>query len=244
MLETMPDAPAAPATPASPVINRPVINRPAAPATAPAQSSAQSPVGATIVTRDPVSQAGSGAATGATPDTPPGSPPRARTRVKTTLLGFEHSNGQIADVQSPADGAASGTASQQPAATAQHSGETEATSIAMYPAGWLVIVDGPGLGAGLPVYAGVSQIGRGGDQTVQLNFGDMGISRQHHAAVAYDPEARCFYLGHGGKSNLVRRNDMPVLTTERLENGDEIRISETTLRFLSLCGPDFCWSDT
>ena len=147
------------------------------------------------------------------------------TRVKTTFIGFEPSTRADSDMMS---GEAAESAAEEP--------------LAMFPAGWLVIVSGPGRGAGLPVFAGVSQIGRGDDQTVQLNFGDAGISRSNHAVVAYDPERRQFYLGHGGKSNLVRKNGMPVLATEPLEDGDEIRISETVLRFRPLCGPEFCWS--
>ena len=35
---------------------------------------------------------------------------------------------------------------------------------------------------------------------------------------------------------------MPVLSTEELASGDEIRIGETALKFVSLCGEDFTWS--
>ena len=56
----------------------------------------------------------------------------------------------------------------------------------MFPAGWLVVKDGPGKGASYALTQGVSQIGRGADQTVSLDYGDMAISRQNHAAIAYD----------------------------------------------------------
>ena len=82
----------------------------------------------------------------------------------------------------------------------------------MYPTGWLVIKDRDRVAARpLPVMRGVSQIGRGGDQTIALDFGDMAISRQHHAAIAYDPASHQFHVGHGGKSNLVRLNGKPLL---------------------------------
>ena len=89
---------------------------------------------------------------------------------------------------------------------------------------------------------GVAQIGRGEGQSVRLDFGDNSISRENHAAIAYDPEQRKFYLGHGGKANLVRLNNRPVLSTEELENGNLIRIGETTIRFVALCGSGFDWS--
>jgi pSer/pThr/pTyr-binding forkhead associated (FHA) protein len=78
---------------------------------------------------------------------------------------------------------------------------------------------------------------------VKLDFGDNSISRTNHAVVAYDDEQRKFFLGHGGKANIVRLNGKPVLSTEELAHNDIIRIGETTLRFLALCGPDFDWAD-
>ena len=42
---------------------------------------------------------------------------------------------------------------------------------------------------------------------------------------------------------MVRLNGRPVLSTEELTHGDIIRIGETTLRFVALCGTDFTWDD-
>ena len=78
---------------------------------------------------------------------------------------------------------------------------------------------------------------------MRLDFGDTSISRDNHAVIAFDSEQCRFFMGHGGKANLVRLNDMPVLSTEALEDGDFIRIGETTLKFVALCGPDFTWED-
>jgi hypothetical protein len=112
----------------------------------------------------------------------------------------------------------------------------------MFPTGWLVIKEGPGRGAAFPLTQGVSQIGRGVDQTVALDFGDMAISRQNHAAIAYDPSSHRFHIGHGGKSNLVRLNGKPLLSTEAVGDGDEIQIGETTLLLKVLCTPAFNWA--
>jgi hypothetical protein len=110
-----------------------------------------------------------------------------------------------------------------------------------FPAGWIVVVEGPGRGAYFAVTNSVSSIGRGLDQSICLNFGDASISRNNHAAIAYDAEQNRFFLGHGNKSNIVRRNGQPVLSTEELMDGDAIRIGKTTLRFVALCGPGFTW---
>ncbi|MBY6068933.1 FHA domain-containing protein [Leisingera aquaemixtae] len=143
-------------------------------------------------------------------------------RVKTRLLGF-----------SPAQAPGSDPFSR--------SAEGAAPGYTQFPVGWLAVVQGPGRGAAFTLFSGVSVIGRGEDQTVRLDFGDNSISRDNHAAIAYDPEQKSFYIGHGGKANLVRRNGRPVLSTEELAAGDVIRIGETTLRFVPLCGADFGW---
>ena len=112
---------------------------------------------------------------------------------------------------------------------------------AEFPTGWIVVTEGPGRGACFTLGDGVSQIGRGEDQAIRLDFGDTSISRNNHAAVAFDPETGKFFLGHGGKSNLVRLNNRPVLSTEELASNDRIRIGETVLRFVALCGEEFSW---
>lgn len=143
-------------------------------------------------------------------------------RVKTRLLGFNTSPETGLDPIS----------SQTPAQAAPHS---------RFPVGWLIVISGAGRGSAFTLFSGVSTIGRGEDQIVRLDFGDNAISRENHAAIAYDPTHKGFFIGHGGKANLVRRNDRPVLSTEELSAGDHITIGETVLRFVPFCGPDFSW---
>lgn len=159
-------------------------------------------------------------------------PPRRPTRTKTRVLGFEAQPAAVVPLfEGIAD--ASPVASVTPAA---------GKGYVMFPAGWLVVKAGPGQGASFALTQGVSQIGRGTDQTVALDFGDMAISRQNHAAIAYDPATHQFHIGHGGKSNLVRLNGRPLLATEVATDGDEIQIGETTLVLKVLCTPAFNWS--
>ena len=143
-------------------------------------------------------------------------------RVKTRLLGFGGVDTTLPD----------------PFETTPASNGAQKVS---FPVGWLVIVSGPGRGTGFTLQHGVSLIGRGEDQTVCLDFGDTSISRSSHAMIAYDAEQGGFFLGHGGKANLVRLNGRPVLSTEDLASGSTIRIGETTLRFVAFCGSDFSW---
>lgn len=110
------------------------------------------------------------------------------------------------------------------------------------PVGWLAIVEGPGRGTIFTLGQGLTHIGRGDGMGVRLNFGDGAVSRVNHASIVYDDERQVFFLGQGGKANMVRLNGRPVLTTEELGSGDQIRLGETTLRFIGLCGKDFDWS--
>jgi len=151
------------------------------------------------------------------------SPARSR-RTKTRLIGFEKSDGDVVDLFNDAPKAA-------PAKSVK------------FPVGWIVVSEGPGRGESFPLLAGMSQIGRGDDQAIQLDFGDNSISRSNHAAIVYDPDSKEFLLGHGGKSNIVRLNDKPLISNESLKTGDIIRIGETVLRFVALCGKSFNWTD-
>jgi hypothetical protein len=153
-------------------------------------------------------------------------PGRRVGRVKTRLLGFNRGEPESSD---PFNIIQTDTA--QPV----HG---------KYPVGWLVIVNGPGTGHSFALFSGAAMIGRGEDQTIRLDFGDSSISRQSHAAIAYDDEQNQFFLGHGGKSNIIRRNGRPVLSTDDLHSGDLIRVGETTLRFVALCGKDFQWGNS
>lgn len=159
------------------------------------------------------------------PAIPTKSPSRAR-RTKTRLIGFESTDGVVdlfSDTATP---------------------KAASAKTAKFPVGWVVVVEGPGRGESFSLGQGMSQIGRGEDQAIQLDFGDNAISRTNHAAIVYDAENHSFLLGHGGKSNIVRLNDTPVISNVAVKDGDLIRIGETTLRFTPLCSEAFNWNDT
>jgi predicted component of type VI protein secretion system len=151
------------------------------------------------------------------------SPARSR-RTKTRLIGFEQSDGAVVDLFNDATAAAP-------------------SKSVKFPVCWIVVADGPGRGESFSLLTGMSQIGRGEDQAIQLDFGDNSISRSNHAAIVYDAGSKEFLLGHGGKSNIVRLNDKPVISNENLKTGDIIRIGDTALRFVALCDDTFNWSD-
>ena len=157
-------------------------------------------------------------------DMPPVAPKRRKVNNnKTRLMGFDTSDGHVVDLFS-------------------EDKKTKETTRFQYPVGMVMVTKGPGFGECFAVKTGMSQIGRGEDQAIKLDFGDMAISRENHAAIVYDPEEHSFLLGHGGKSNIVRLNGKPVVSTSDMKDGDEIEIGETRLRFVAICSKDFNWT--
>lgn len=141
---------------------------------------------------------------------------------KTRLMGFDTSDGRVVDLF-------------------DEDKKTVDTGRVQHAVAMVMVAKGPGVGECFAIKSGMSQIGRGEEQAIQLDFGDMAISRENHAAIVYDPKDHTFLLGHGGKSNIVRLNGKPVVTTSDLKNGDEIEIGETRLRFAALCSSEFNW---
>ena len=110
-------------------------------------------------------------------------------------------------------------------------------------AGWLVIVAGKGSGNFVKIGHGQNSIGRGPDSRARLDYGDNHISRSRHAVITYDALGRMFYVQQGDGKNLTYLDGKPVLTPTVLENGSEITMGQTRLRFVALCGPDFSWPE-
>lgn len=153
---------------------------------------------------------------------PVGAPRKRRNRTR--LLGVENSDGKIVDLFSS-------------------SAEAPAPVSTKFPVGWIIVLDGPGRGECFTLQSGKSTIGRGDDQTIQLDFGDDAISRSEHAAIVFDPEEFRFHLGQGGKSNTVYLNGSPVTSNVFLKHMDRIILGETTVQLIGLCNKYFNWAE-
>lgn len=190
----------------------------------------------------PASPAPAPAPDAAPPPEEASSPPSPAGTVigRTRLMGSIGSTPASADPNKAGQGAAATMKVDSPGKTQYIRAESVQTEPV---AGWVVVVKGPGRGGSRAVFVGMNSVGRDADQRVSLSFGDESISREEHAFITYDDEQRRFYLQHGGKSNLVRLGDQPVLMPTELKANDLIRIGKTTLRFVPCCGPDFSWSD-
>jgi hypothetical protein len=109
--------------------------------------------------------------------------------------------------------------------------------------GFLAVISGPGRGSVSMLRYGKNSIGRDVSQAIALDYGDSRISRENHCTVTYDPVTRKFYLQQGEGSQLTYLEGQPVLVPEQLAAGNEIRIGDTVLRFVPLCGKDFDWTE-
>nr|UOP05086.1 hypothetical protein LVJ77_01985 [Conchiformibius kuhniae] len=79
-----------------------------------------------------------------------------------------------------------------------------------------------------------------------MDFGansDPHVSRDTHAAVVYDHHAREFFVERGHSRNLPLLNGATVRGEPVLQPYDVLRVGQTDLLFLPLCGKTFAWQD-
>jgi hypothetical protein len=106
--------------------------------------------------------------------------------------------------------------------------------------GWLVCTDGPDEGRDYQLRSGRNAIGRSRQMEVCV-AGDDTISRENHAALAYDQKANEFTLIPGEGRELVYLNGEALYQPSTLQHHDEIEMGETILRFVPLCDEEFEW---
>lgn len=106
--------------------------------------------------------------------------------------------------------------------------------------GWLVCVAGPEVGRDWRLVGGRNAIGRGEGMAVRLAT-DMGVSRDRHAVVSFDPRRRAFTLAPGGGTALVYCNGHEVAVPVTLSPYDRIEVGASTLVFVPLVGEHFAW---
>lgn len=130
--------------------------------------------------------------------------------------------------------------------TAEAAGATPAAALARDPlanpvVGWLAIVAGPGRGVVLPLGYGVNDIGRGTGARIHLDYGDATLASGNQAAIIYTARSRRFYLQSIAAE--IWLDGQPVRETMELSGGEVLRLGQTRLRFVPLCGPGFDWHE-
>lgn len=111
------------------------------------------------------------------------------------------------------------------------------------PAGWLVVIDGPGIGSTLTIQAHNNVCGRSSKNDIRVDFGDNEISRQDHVRFAYNPVKRQFRI-LPGQGRITLHKGEPLEMPQTLERGDVVQIGRTKLRFAPFCDADFDWDET
>ncbi len=106
--------------------------------------------------------------------------------------------------------------------------------------GWLVCVEGGDRGRDFRLRTAKNFIGRAPGMDVCL-IRDDSVSREKHAAVAFEPEEGKFWLLPGDAQGLVYLNGKVVHTPVELASEDKIKVGQTTLMLVPLCGDKFRW---
>jgi hypothetical protein len=110
--------------------------------------------------------------------------------------------------------------------------------------GWLVIVDGPGLGSFRIIIEGNNSIGWAPNQHIRLDFGDDSISAEEQAFIRYDSVDRKFlFVPNLTKTNVVWVNDDKPTSAIELKAMDIITMGRTRVVFVPFCGNEFDWSE-
>ena len=105
--------------------------------------------------------------------------------------------------------------------------------------GWLVCIEGPCRGQDFRLHGGYNYIGRSvGDVCIS---GDLQISNERHAVVAYYGKNRTFYVGPADGKNIIEVNDAPVINATSLQSYDVITLGSTQLLFVPLCCEKCGW---
>jgi hypothetical protein len=105
--------------------------------------------------------------------------------------------------------------------------------------GWLVCVEGADRGRDFRLRSEKNFIGR--DSSMQVNLSDDTVSRSKHAAVAFEPEKREFWLIPGESTGLVYLNDEVVHAPTRMKDRDVARVGKSRLKLVTFVGDAFHW---
>lgn len=106
--------------------------------------------------------------------------------------------------------------------------------------GWLVIMDGKGLGQDFGIRKSLSSLGRDEDNDVIIDNLDETISRKRHCLIEYDVKNNTFYIERG-ENNTYLNEERVGREGRELKGGDMIEIGETKMQFVPFCKDEFSW---
>ena len=102
------------------------------------------------------------------------------------------------------------------------------------------IPKGPDRGRDYRLRTAKNFIGRAPEMDICI-ANDEAVSRSKHAAVAFEPEQKKFWLLPGDAQGLVYLNGDVVHTPTELDTDDVVKVGQTSLMFVPFCGERFQW---
>ncbi len=108
--------------------------------------------------------------------------------------------------------------------------------------GWLVCTQGPCTGTDYRLHANYNRIGR--SPALDVSIDDPKFSKSSVAWVGYFQETNVFFVGAESSTNVLYVNNMPLPAGQSRECApwDRIRMGDTELLFMPLCGDKFVWN--
>ena len=108
--------------------------------------------------------------------------------------------------------------------------------------GWLVCIEGPGVGRDERRFGGSDSSGRaeGNDGVLAQEHT---VSQKNHVRLAYDAKHNNFQLIPGEGTNVTYLNDEPLYVPQKLNAYDVLEMGDTKLIFVPLCNERFHWPE-
>lgn len=108
--------------------------------------------------------------------------------------------------------------------------------------GWLICIKGPAKGQDFKLHTGWNYIGRGIEN--EVNIPDPKVGRSNMAKLAYDHIGKTFLIAPGDNTrNLTYMSNKPLLMPTPINAYDTIKLGDSDLLFVPLCGPQFSWEE-
>ena len=109
-------------------------------------------------------------------------------------------------------------------------------------AGLLILTEGAHRGRVFAVKVGRNRIGRGPENDIVLDTGELAVSKDDHLILAADPKNQQYFLVPGNSTNLAYLDDKPLLESQEIADKAVIQIGGTKLVFIQLFGNYLDWA--